>query len=153
MPRPCRSSGCAGARSVFAEPTGEGDYLDLAWDRDKLARYGITVEQAQVILGGEILTTMIDGRARYPVNVRYMHDFRSDRDSIAHVLLPSETANARLPLVSWRRLAQRVSACRMSHAMMPGYSQHRTYLIRMSEVFTAMGNRARQLSDCQCQYP
>ncbi len=74
-----------GTRSVFSERTAEGYFLDFEWNRDALARYGLTIEEAQAAvqnaIGGENITTTVEGRARYPVNVRYMRDFRSDLES------------------------------------------------------------------------
>jgi Cu(I)/Ag(I) efflux system membrane protein CusA/SilA len=81
----------AATRSVFAERTGEGYYLDIDWDREELGRQGISVEAAQVAvenaIGGETVTEVIERRARYGVNVRYMRDFRSDIDSLKEVLV------------------------------------------------------------------
>jgi Cu(I)/Ag(I) efflux system membrane protein CusA/SilA len=78
-------------RSVFAERTGDGYYLDIDWDREELGRQGISVEAAQVAvqnaIGGETVTEVIKGRARYGVNIRYMRDFRSDMDSLKEVLV------------------------------------------------------------------
>lgn len=80
-----------GTRSVFAERTGSGYYLDVEWDRDALARYGLSIDEAQVAVqnavGGENVTTVIRGRDRYPVNVRYMRDFRSNLDALGLVLV------------------------------------------------------------------
>ena len=57
-----------------AERTGDGYFLDFEWKREELARYGLTVEQAQQVLqsaiGGENVTTTVEGRARYPVKLR-----------------------------------------------------------------------------------
>jgi Cu(I)/Ag(I) efflux system membrane protein CusA/SilA len=82
-----------GTRSVFAERTAEGYFLDFDWNREALARYGLTIDQAQAAvqnaIGGENVTTTVEGRARYPVNVRYMRDFRSDLESLARVLVPA----------------------------------------------------------------
>ena len=81
-----------GTRSVFAERTGDGYFLDVSWDRTALAQYGLSVEEAQNALstavGGDNVSTVIDGRARYPINVRYMRDFRSDLDALGKVLIP-----------------------------------------------------------------
>ena len=81
----------AATRSVFAERTGDGYYLDIDWDREELGRQGISIEAAQVAvqnaIGGETVTEVIDGRARYGVNVRYLRDFRSDIDSLKDVLV------------------------------------------------------------------
>jgi len=80
-----------GTRSVFAERTGTGYFLDIAWDRAALARYGISIEEAQASvehgLGGENVTTVVSGQERYPVNVRYARDFRSDRSALDRVLV------------------------------------------------------------------
>jgi copper/silver efflux system protein len=82
-----------GTRSVFSERTAEGYFLDFEWNRDALARYGLTIEEAQAAvqnaIGGENITTTVEGRARYPVNVRYMRDFRSDLEALGRVLVPA----------------------------------------------------------------
>ena len=82
-----------GTRGVFAERTNEGYYLDVAWRREELARYGVSMEKAQEVLdsaiGGDNVTTVYDGSARYPVNVRYMRDFRSTPDEMGHILVPA----------------------------------------------------------------
>ena len=81
-----------GTRSVFAERAGQGYFLDVVWDRDALARNGLGIEEAQQVLqsavGGENVTTTFEGRARYPVNVRYQRDYRSDLDALGRVLVP-----------------------------------------------------------------
>ena len=81
-----------GTRGVFAERTAEGHFLDFEWNRDELARYGLSVDEAQRAvenaIGGENVTTVVLGRERYPVNVRYMRDFRSDISALKRVLVP-----------------------------------------------------------------
>ena len=71
-----------GTRNVLAERTAGGYYLDFVLDRDALARYGLSVEDAQTIvmsaIGGETVTTTVEGRERYAVNVRYAREFRDD---------------------------------------------------------------------------
>ena len=90
-----------GTRSVFSERTAEGYFLDFVWNRDALARYGLTIDDAQSVvqsaIGGENITTTVEGRARYPINVRYMRDFRSDLDSLGRVLVPAGE-NRQIPL-------------------------------------------------------
>jgi Cu(I)/Ag(I) efflux system membrane protein CusA/SilA len=82
-----------GTRGVFAERTNLGYFLDVAWRREELARHGISVETAEGVLdhaiGGDNVSTVYDGSARYPVNVRYMRDFRSSVDALGRVLVPS----------------------------------------------------------------
>jgi Cu(I)/Ag(I) efflux system membrane protein CusA/SilA len=81
-----------GTRNVFAERTGGGYFIDFDWNRDALARYGLSIDEAQTIVmnavGGENVTTTIEGRERYPVNVRYMRDYRSDPAQLSRVLVP-----------------------------------------------------------------
>jgi Cu(I)/Ag(I) efflux system membrane protein CusA/SilA len=81
-----------GTRSVFAERTGGGYFLDIDWNRDELARYGLSIDQAQEAvqnaIGGDNIATTIQGRERYPVNVRYLRDFRSNPEAIGRVLVP-----------------------------------------------------------------
>ncbi|HWR50972.1 MAG TPA: efflux RND transporter permease subunit, partial [Bryobacteraceae bacterium] len=83
----------SGTRSVFAERTAQGYFLDFEWNREALSRYGLTIDEAQAAvqnaIGGENVTTTVEGRARYPVNVRYMRDFRSDLTALGRVLVPA----------------------------------------------------------------
>jgi Cu(I)/Ag(I) efflux system membrane protein CusA/SilA len=93
-----------GTRNVFAERTGGGFFLDIGWNRDALARYGLSIDEAQAVvqnaIGGENVTTTIEGRERYPVNVRYMRDFRSDMDALSRVLVPASEGQRQIPLAS-----------------------------------------------------
>ncbi len=78
-----------GTRSAFAERAAGGYFLDVDLDRDKLARYGLSVSEVQdtiaAAVGGENVTEIIDGRERYSVNVRYPREFRGDPDQISRV--------------------------------------------------------------------
>ena len=91
-----------GTRSVFAERTGGGYFLDFEWNREELARYGLNVEEAQTAvqnaIGGENVTTTVEGRERYPVNVRYMRDFRSDFGALGRVLVSVGEGQKQVPL-------------------------------------------------------
>ena len=82
-----------GTRSVFAERTGDGYFLDVTWDRKALASFGLSIEDAQNTLstavGGDNVSTTIEGRERYPINVRYKRDFRSDIEALGRVLVPA----------------------------------------------------------------
>lgn len=90
-----------GTRSVYAERTAGGYFLDVELRRDRLARFGLTVEEAQMVLmsavGGEPVTTTIEGRERYGVNVRYAREFRDDLPKLRRVLVPT-MAGAQVPL-------------------------------------------------------
>jgi Cu(I)/Ag(I) efflux system membrane protein CusA/SilA len=80
-----------GTASVYAERSFGGRYLDIRPDADALARYGLTTGDVQQVislaLGGEEITTTVEGRERYPVAVRYAPDFRDDPDKIARILV------------------------------------------------------------------
>jgi copper/silver efflux system protein len=92
----------SGTRSVFAERTGSGYFLDIEWNRRSLARYGLSMEEAQdavqKAIGGENVTTAFEGRERYPVNVRYMRDFRSDMGALNRVLVSIPGGQKQVPL-------------------------------------------------------
>jgi copper/silver efflux system protein len=81
-----------GTRSVYAERVSGGFFTDIRIDRDAIARYGLTVEDVQMViqsaLGGMNVTRTIEGRERYPVNVRYMRELRDDIDKIKRILVP-----------------------------------------------------------------
>jgi Cu(I)/Ag(I) efflux system membrane protein CusA/SilA len=115
-----------GTRSVFAERTGDGYFLDFVWDRPALARYGLSIEEAQSAvqnaIGGENVTTTVEGRARYPVNVRYMRDFRSDYSSLARVLVPA-SGKRQIPLGELAEIqsASGPSMIRDENGMLTGY--------------------------------
>jgi copper/silver efflux system protein len=78
-------------RSVYAERTSGGTYLDFVVDRDAAARYGLSVMQVQNTLeaatGGKMVTTTVEGRRRFTVLVRYPRDFRSDPESLRRILI------------------------------------------------------------------
>ncbi len=80
-----------GTASVYAERSFGGRYLDIRPDADALARYGLTTGDAQEVislaLGGDEITTTVEGRERYPVQVRYARDFRDDPTTISRLLV------------------------------------------------------------------
>ena len=116
-----------GTRNVFAERTGGGYFLDVAWKREELARYGLTIEDAQSVLmsavGGESVTTTIEGRERYPVNVRYFRDFRSDIDRMGRVLVPVSNSKAQIPVsqLAEIKVTSGPSMLRDENGMLNGY--------------------------------
>jgi Cu(I)/Ag(I) efflux system membrane protein CusA/SilA len=91
-----------GTRSVFAERTGSGFFLDFIWNREQLALAGLNMDEAQAAvqnaIGGEIVTTTVEGRERYSVNVRYMRDFRTDPGALDRVLVPASGGQRQIPL-------------------------------------------------------
>ena len=82
-----------GTRSVFAERVTGGYFVDIEPKRDQLARYGLTIEKLQDVImsavGGENITTTIEGRERYAVNLRYPRELREDLDRLGRVLVPT----------------------------------------------------------------
>jgi Cu(I)/Ag(I) efflux system membrane protein CusA/SilA len=84
-----------GTRSVFAERIEGGHYLDIEVDREKAARYGITVADVERLIesavGGESISTMVMGRERFPINLRYMRSFRDSVGALSksRVTMPS----------------------------------------------------------------
>ncbi|WHZ14936.1 MAG: Copper/silver efflux RND transporter, transmembrane protein CusA [Nitrospira sp.] len=90
-----------GTRSAFAERLNEGYYLDLIINRREAARYGLTVGDVQAVItsaiGGDTVTTTVEGRERYPVNVRYKRELRDDPDRLKRVLIPTPSG-AQIPL-------------------------------------------------------
>ena len=82
-----------GTRAVLAERTADGYFVDLNWDRERLARYGISIDDAQRVvenaIGGDNLSTVVLGRERYRVNVRYLRDFRSDLGALGRIPVPT----------------------------------------------------------------
>jgi Cu(I)/Ag(I) efflux system membrane protein CusA/SilA len=90
-----------GTRNIFAERVTGGYYLDFNIRREEIARYGLTVEDVEAVLetaiGGMTVTTTVEGRERYPVNIRYYRDFRSDLGALRRVLVPT-MSGAQIPL-------------------------------------------------------
>ncbi len=80
-----------GTKSVFAERTAGGYFLDFDLKREELARYGMTIDAANDVvmqaIGGENVTATVEGRERYAVNVRYLRDFRSDINGLKRTLV------------------------------------------------------------------
>jgi Cu(I)/Ag(I) efflux system membrane protein CusA/SilA len=86
-----------GTRGVYAERANTGYFLDFTINRDEIARYGLTVDDVQDIIqssiGGMNLTTTVEGRERYPVNVRYPRELRDDIERLKRVLVPLMDGN------------------------------------------------------------
>lgn len=90
-----------GTRNAFAERVAGGYFVDFDLKREQLARYGLTVDDANMIImtaiGGENVSTVIAGRERYPVNVRYARGLRAEIDDLRRVLVPT-MGGAQIPL-------------------------------------------------------
>jgi Cu(I)/Ag(I) efflux system membrane protein CusA/SilA len=88
-------------RSVFAERTSGGYFLDFDVNREAAARYGLTVQEVndviETAIGGKTITTTVEERERYPVTARYARDFRQGLDSLKRVLV-STPNGAQVPI-------------------------------------------------------
>ena len=88
-------------RSAFAERLTGGYFLDFAIDREKIARYGLTVGDAEDVImaaiGGLEVSETIEGRERYAINLRYARDFRDNPEALERVLVPTP-AGAQVPI-------------------------------------------------------
>jgi Cu(I)/Ag(I) efflux system membrane protein CusA/SilA len=115
-----------GTRSVFAERVAGGYFVDFDIRREDIARYGLTIKEVEMIImsaiGGEPVTTTIEGRERYTVNVRYARELRDDLDKLRRVLVPT-MSGAQIPLEQLAdiHLTLGPSMLRDENAMLAGY--------------------------------
>ena len=115
-----------GTRSIYAERTAGGYFLDFALRRDQLARYGLTVAEAEMVIqtaiGGEPITTTIEGRERYTINVRYAREERDSVEALQRVLVPT-LSGAQIPLaqIADIRMVSGPSMIRDENGMLAGY--------------------------------
>ncbi|MFA6186447.1 MAG: CusA/CzcA family heavy metal efflux RND transporter [Phycisphaerae bacterium] len=113
-------------RSVYAERVSGGYFVDFTLKRDQLARYGLSVQDAEEIImsaiGGETITTTIEGTERYSVNVRYGRDFRDSIEKLQRVLVPT-MSGAQIPLAQLADITVSLgpSMIRDENGMMAGY--------------------------------
>ena len=100
-----------GAADLYTERTTGGQYLNIEVDREAIARYGIPVgvvlDAIETAIGGSNVTWTVEGRARYPVQVRYLADYRDDRAALQDLLItiPRETGSTQLPLGQLAKIA------------------------------------------------
>jgi len=117
-----------GTTSAFAERLGGGHYLEIEPNRDAIARYGLSVGDVQDVvsaaLGGEIVTTTVEGRERYGVIVRYPSGLRDNPLAIAtEVLVPAMNSGAMVPLgqLATVRVTQGPPSIRTENAQLVAY--------------------------------
>ncbi|MHB8842905.1 MAG: efflux RND transporter permease subunit, partial [Candidatus Aquicultor sp.] len=88
-----------GTRSVYAERMTTGYFLDVIVNRQEAARYGLAVEDIQEVvetaIGGMNITTTVEGRERYPVNIRYARELRGTIEDLKRILVPATMAAAK----------------------------------------------------------
>jgi Cu(I)/Ag(I) efflux system membrane protein CusA/SilA len=116
----------SGARSVYAERVSGGYFVDFTLKRLQLARYGLSIQDAEEIImsaiGGETITTTIEGTERYSVNVRYGREFRDDLEKLQRVLVPT-MSGAQIPLAQLADINVTLgpSMIRDENGMLAGY--------------------------------
>ncbi len=115
-----------GTRSIYAERVAGGYFIDFDIKREEIARYGLLVEDVQTIImsaiGGENITTTVEGRERYPVNVRYSREFRDDIEKLKRVLVPTP-GGQHIPLAQLAniRLTSGPAMIRNENGLLAGY--------------------------------
>jgi Cu(I)/Ag(I) efflux system membrane protein CusA/SilA len=115
-----------GTRSVYAERVSGGYYLDFIINRDEIARYGFTVMDVSRIIesgiGGESITTTVEGRERYPVNVRYLRELRDNINKLGRLTV-STPSGAQVPIAQLAelRMVSGPSMIRDEDGMLSGY--------------------------------
>jgi Cu(I)/Ag(I) efflux system membrane protein CusA/SilA len=115
-----------GTRSVYAERVSGGYFLDFDLRREQLARYGLTVDDVEAYImsgvGGENVTTTVEGRERYSVNVRYLRDYRSDVGALQNILVATPSG-AQIPISQLAdiRLVEGPSMIRDENGLLSGY--------------------------------
>jgi Cu(I)/Ag(I) efflux system membrane protein CusA/SilA len=116
-----------GTRSVYAERVAGGFFLDFVLKREQLARYGLTVDDANMMVmtavGGDNQSTTVEGRERYGINVRYARDYREDLTALRRVLLPLPGGQGQIPMeeIADVVLAQGPSMIRDENGLLAGY--------------------------------
>ena len=82
-----------GTASTFSEKSVGGNYLDIDIDRDAISRYGLSIGDVQDVIqsaiGGMNISTSVEGRERYPINLRYPREFRDTPDKLKRILIPT----------------------------------------------------------------
>jgi Cu(I)/Ag(I) efflux system membrane protein CusA/SilA len=101
-------AGLPQVRSAFAERVSQGFYVDIDVNRPEAAKYGLTVADVQQAvasgIGGTTVAENVEGRERYPINVRYQRDFRGDLEALRRVLIATP-AGAQIPLAQVATIA------------------------------------------------
>ena len=115
-----------GTRSIYAERVAGGYFVDFDLNRDAIARYGLSIADVQMVvmsaIGGETITTTIEGRERYTVNVRYPRELRDDIEKLKRILVPTP-GGQHIPLVQLAdiRLVSGPAMLRNENGLLAGY--------------------------------
>ncbi|MBI5527289.1 MAG: efflux RND transporter permease subunit [Deltaproteobacteria bacterium] len=115
-----------GTRSVFAERAAGGYFVDFTPRREALARYGLTVDDVHAVImsavGGEGISTTVEGRERYSINLRYPRDLRQNLDQLERILVPT-MMGTQVPMIELAdvTIATGPAMIRDENAMLAGY--------------------------------
>ncbi len=100
-----------GATDVVADRIVGKPYIEYEIDREAIARYGVNIRDVQDVIevgiGGENLTTSVEGRERYPIRVRYLRELRERFDDLEHVLVPTSTG-VQVPIAQVAKVRYRI---------------------------------------------
>ncbi len=115
-----------GTRSIYAERVSGGYFLDFDINREQIARYGLALmdvgKMIESAIGGENIATTIEGRERYPINVRYLRELRDDPQKLQRVIVDTPTG-AQVPLaqLATLRFVSGPPMIRDENGMLAGY--------------------------------
>jgi len=141
-------------RAVFAERVSQGFYLNIDVNRLEAARYGMTVEDVQRAvesgIGGENIAENVEGRERYPINVRYQRDFRDTPEDLGRVLVATPSG-AQVPLNSVARISfsRGPAMIRDEGGQLTGY----VFIDLKTNDYGSFVNRAKQLLAREMKLP
>ncbi len=116
-----------GTRSAYAERVAGGYFLDFTLKRERLARYGLSVDDANTMVmtavGGDNQSITVEGRERYGINVRYARDYREDLTALRRVLLPLPGGRGQVPMQELAEVALTTgpSMIRDENGLLAGY--------------------------------
>ena len=116
-----------GTRSVYAERVAGGYFVDFVLNRERLARYGLSVDDANQLVmtavGGDSQTITVEGRERYSVNVRYARDYRDSLESLRRVLVPLPNGEGQIPMseIADVKLVEGPAMIRDENGLLTGY--------------------------------
>jgi len=115
-----------GTRSAYGERVAGGYFVDFDLNREQIARYGLRIDDVQNVIvtaiGGENVSTTIEGRERYPINIRYPREMRDDVDKLSRMLVPT-MSGAQVPLgqLATIKLVEGPSMIRDENGRLSGY--------------------------------
>lgn len=116
-----------GTRSAYAERVAGGFFIDFVLKRDRLARYGLTIDDANTLVmtavGGENQSTTVEGRERYGINVRYARDYREDLSKLRRALISLPNGQGQIPMeeIADIQLVNGPSMIRDENGLLAGY--------------------------------